>query len=84
MNTTRIAFALSQNELPPIEHLALIAISDSCDEFFSFDQAVAAICKATSINETDARAAVSNLYNNHLLDTVEGSIKNYFVMVYYG
>lgn len=84
MNTTRLAFALSQSSLPPIEHLILIVLSDSCDEFFSFDQAVAAVCKATSINESDARLAISRLYSAHLIDAVDGSIKKYFVMVYYG
>lgn len=87
MNTARIVFALSQNALPPIEHLVLIVISDSCDELFTFNQAVAAVTKCTSLSEDDARAAISYLHDIQLLGDVEGGISNpqkYFVMVSHG
>lgn len=67
MSVSALNFALEQDYLAAIEHLALIMIADHCGDDFTSEEAIETIWRHTSIDERAARNVFQSLQDKRLI-----------------
>lgn len=68
MGLIQLSFALVQYQLDPFEQLALIIVSDKCDEIFTRDEAIETVESMTSLTWQQATKTIDSLINKGNID----------------
>lgn len=86
MSSRTTAFALDQKALDPIDQLALIIISDSCTENFTFEESQDALLKHSCLSEKERVGAFNSLSKQDLIclsEVPHFGNPIYFILVQY-